>query len=248
MMLRRIFWIALLGAILSPLLAAPEEKQDTLFYEVKVKNRWGNAGTRKMYKRGPDFEFLTDSGGLKVRFVKNRDGQFIIHPHRKIIGQYQGDDRKSPMVFLPGPAGDVKAFLAANKAKKVGREKVGNKVCDKYSYVENETKWKCELWVDPKTYTPAKLTMIGDKKENTTIVTYVSYQRGVKISDFHFELPKDYAIRPMPASDKLRAAAESGALKAPEPPPGEQPEKKSPPRPTKEKGYASPAPTKPGSN
>lgn len=172
---------------------------DTVVYEVKLSSSIGNMGTRKMYRKGNHFVWETDSAGLKIKFIKNKDGAFMIHPKGRFIAKYPaGTNRESPMTFLPGPAGDVKEFLAKVKAKKEGEETVDKTLCDIYTYTEPETTWKCRLWVEQKRLAPVKMQMTGEKKADTIDVTYLSYRTGAVIAESRFELPEGVEIRPMP--------------------------------------------------
>jgi len=174
-------------------------KIDTVVYQVQMNSPQGNMGTRKMYKKGDNFVWEADSAGIKMKFIKNKDGAFMLHPMGRFAGKYPpGTNRESPMTFLPGPAGDVKQFLDKNEAKKEGEEKIDKTLCDIYTYTEKETKWKCKLWVEQKTLRPVKMVMTGAKKSDTIDVTYISYRTGAVVADSRFELPKGLEIRPMP--------------------------------------------------
>lgn len=203
---------------------SPPAKPSTLEYQVRLKSPMGNMGTRTMYMKGSNYAFLMDSAGLKVTLIKNKDGVFLIHPKQRFIGKYPpGSNREKPEVLLPGPHGDVKAFLTAVGAKKTGKEKVDKKTCDVYEYTEKTTQWKCKLWLDPKTMTPAKLYMGGSIRGQNITATYSYYKRGVTIADSRFELPKNVPIRPMPRPDKA-AATSGGAEKTPDTRPEAKPQ------------------------
>lgn len=176
-------------------------KIDTVVYEVKMTSPQGDMGTRKMHKEGDCFVWEADSAGMKMKFIKNKDGAFMLHPMGRFAGKYPvGSNRESPMTFLPGPAGNVKEFLDKNAAKKEGEEKVGKTLCDIYTYTEKETKWKCKLWVEQKRLAPVKMVMTGVKKTDVINVTYISYRTGGVVADSRFELPEGIEIRPMPES------------------------------------------------
>ncbi|MBI2844852.1 MAG: hypothetical protein HYX78_15775 [Armatimonadetes bacterium] len=181
----------------------------TLYYEVKMKSPLGDLGTRKMYVKGSNFAWEYITSDLSMRFVKNDDGAFLIHPFKRFVGKYPpGSNRESPMTFLPAPAGDVKAFLKNNDAKKQHSEKMNGKPCDIYAYTEKKSGWKCQLWVEPKKYTPVKLIMKGKEKGNEVTVTYLSYKLGVQVADSHFELPKGLPVRMMPDRKSSPGGAE----------------------------------------
>ena len=174
-------------------------KIDTVVYEVQMQSPQGNMGTRKMYKKGDNFVWEADSAGIKMKFIKNKDGAFMLHHLGRFAGKYPpGTNRESPMTFLPGPAGDVKQFLDKNEAKKEGEEKIDKTLCDIYTYTEKETKWKCKLWVEQKTLRPVKMVMTGAKKSDTIDVAYISYKTGLVVADSRFKLPEGIEIRPMP--------------------------------------------------
>ncbi len=171
------------------------KKADTLYYEVKMKSEQGDMGTRKMYMKGSRFAWEYDSAGLTVTVIKTEDGVTMIWPEKKRGWKYpKGSTRESPMSYLPGPAGDVKQFLAKNKAQKDGAEKIGKKDCLIYTYKEEVSKWKCKLWVEKKTLNPVKLVMMGAKPSDATTVTYVKYQRGAEVADSRFKVPKDITV------------------------------------------------------
>lgn len=178
-------------------------KIDTVTYEVKMSGPTGDMGTRKMYRKGDYFVWENESGGMKLKFIKNKDGCFTIHPAGRYAAKYPaGSNRESTAVFLPGPAGDVRGFLKAQDAKKEAEEKVGEKLCEVYSYTEKETKWKCKLWVAKPTLTPVKMVMNGVKKTDVINVTYVSYKTGVVIAESRLKLPEGIEVRPMPEPKK----------------------------------------------
>ena len=156
-------------------------------------------GTRKMTIKGEFFAWDANSPGLPLKFVKNKDGEFLIRPNKKVIGKYPaGTNRQSPYTFLPGPNGDVKSFLADQKAKAAGTEKIKGKSYKIYTYTEEQSGWKCKLWLDAKTTQPYKLILTGAKKTDQITAVYSSFKVGVPVSDSLFELPKGYAVRSMP--------------------------------------------------
>lgn len=186
-------------------------KIDTVVYEVKLSSPQGDMGTRKMYRRGSHFLWEYESAGLKMKFIRNKDGAFMIHPTGRYAGKYPaGSNRENPLTFLPGPQGDVKEFLGKQKAERVGEEKIGNAMCDMYSYTEQESGWKCKLWVNKKDNAPVKMMMTGAKKTDVVDVTYQSYKTGVVVAESRFSLPKDIEIRDVPEPKKSSEAAEKG--------------------------------------
>ena len=207
MKVNRIHIFVLLAAVfLCPLQSRCDDKPRTVVYEVKMKSAQGDMGARALHMKGSDFTWDYETGNLKMHFIKNKDGAFIIQPFGRFIGKYPaGSDRESPMTFLPGPIGDVKAFLESNKAEKVKEEKLNDKDCDVYTYHEKVSGWNCELWVEQKTMIPVQLILKGIKPEQNVTVTYVSYKTGVDVPDSLFVLPKDLKIRPMP--DHLKTGA-----------------------------------------
>ena len=150
-------------------------------------------------------------------------------------GRYaQGSNRESPMVYLPGPTGDVKAFLAQEKALKAGKEKIGAKVCDIYTYREKVTNHYCKLWVDQKTSMPEKLLFLGGKKQDSRTATYLAYKMGCPIDDAKFVLPDKVPIMPIPTIDPKNVPQ----VKA----------RHSTPRPARQMGYNKNAPDKANNN
>lgn len=195
--------ILLAVVILCPVSLCCADKPSTVVYEVKMKSAQGDMGARIMHMKGSDFAWEYDSAGLKMRLIRNKDGAFLIHPQNRYIGKYPaGSDRESPMSFLPGPIGDVKAFLANVKAEKAREETIDENTCDVYKYNEPVSGWKCELSVDQKSMKPVKLIMKGIKAEQDITANYVSYKTGEDIPDSYFVLPKDVPIRPMPERKK----------------------------------------------
>lgn len=187
----------------------PANSPNGLVYETTLRSRlFGNMGLRKMYIKGSSFVWEASSAGLKAKLVKNKDGAFLLHPTGRYAAKYPpGSNRESPMVCLPGPDGNVANFLVRNKARKIGGGKIGKRVCDTYTYTEHLTRWKCKLWIDRKTLTPARLLMIGGKKSDTIIATYLSYKTGIDLPDSLFSLPKGVEIRPMPVRNRTGAYA-----------------------------------------
>jgi hypothetical protein len=119
---------------------------------------------------------------------------------QKVLGKYPKEsNRNNPRVYLPGPTGSPKVFLAQVKAAKRGREAVGGQTCDVYSYTDPVSGRKCRLWVSVKSGKPVKLVLEGERKRNDTVVAmYTKFVLGANVRDSLFELPKGYTIRPMP--------------------------------------------------
>jgi len=207
--------IAVISALLAPTASSQAAKPDTTSYEVSMKCSFGNMGTRTMHMKGSDFCFEAKSGGgLKIKFIKNAQGGFQLHRSKPAAWRYPpGHPQNSAMNFLPGPVGDVKAFLAAQKAKKTGSEKISGKKCDIYSYREKETARDCKLWVDPKTKNPVRLVMLAPRKADIVTVTYLSYKRGIDIPDSTFKIPEGVKVRDVPETSKDSGGAKTPAAK-----------------------------------
>lgn len=176
--------------------------QQGLFYEVKLKSEnLGDMGTRKMWIKGNNMRWEADSANLPLKLIKNKQGVFMIHPWNKVAAQYSDkSNRSNPKACLPGPTGSPQVFLKAVKAVKGKQQTVNNQLCDVYSYTEPTTSRKCRIWIGAKSGKPVKLVMDGVKgKMDTVTATYVKFDANAKVSDSLFELPKGYAIRPMPA-------------------------------------------------
>jgi len=188
---------------------------NTLFYEAKLSSPLGNMGKRSMYMKGSNFVFIADTPGIKLKFIKNQDGAFLIHNKGLFAGKYPPEsNRNSPMAFLPGPIGDVKEFLAKENAKKQGTEKVAGKTCDFYKYTEKTTGWNCKLWVQKNTFAPVKLLMTGKKKNETINAVYLSYKLGADVQDSLFKLPAGIAVRPMPSGTTNRTISSLDKFRA----------------------------------
>lgn len=197
----RIAGLAVLAAALWSAHASCANKPDTLSYEVKLKCKLGDMGTRKMYIKGSEYAWYVDSAGLKTRLVRNKDGVFLLHPMRPAAAKFPpGSNRESPMVCLPGPAGNVKRFLSANDARKSGEDKINKKACILYTYTEKVTRDKCKLWIEKAAMTPVRLVIEDPHPDRTVTADYVSYRLGCPVADSHFELPKGTQIQPMPTA------------------------------------------------
>ncbi len=208
MNMKRVFAIAAIaGALVCPGQVFAQNKPDTLYYQVKVKSGLGNEGTRDMYVKGANFRFDYDCGdaksGTRVKStaIRNKDGAFLLPSSGRQIGKYPaGSSRYIPTSYIPGPCGDVKAFLKSQNAKKVTPVKVGAIKCDAYTYKDKTSNTDCKLLVNPKTQTPAQLLISNPVKGGKTFhrtVSYVTYKRGVSIPDSKFEIPKGVPIIPM---------------------------------------------------
>lgn len=186
-----------LGAVPSIKAAVPA----TLHYKVKLKSEgFGDMGVRELWVKGNNMRCDIKSARLPLTVIKNDQGVFLLHSWNKVAGKYPpGTPRGNPTALLPGPTGSPKAFLSHVKAMKLAKEKVGTQLCDVYSYTEPTTKRACKLWVGAKSGKPVKLLMKGKRKAvDTVVATYIAFDEGVKVSDSLFQLPKDYAVRPMP--------------------------------------------------
>jgi outer membrane lipoprotein-sorting protein len=174
----------------------------TLHYKVKLKSEgFGDMGIREMWIKGSNMRCSMKSARLPITVIKNSQGVFLVHSWNKVAGKYPpGTPRGNPTALLPGPNGSPKAFLAKVKAtKQTKQETVEKQLCNVYSYTEPTTKRQCKLWVNAKSGKPVKLWMKGKHKTvGTVTATYLAYEEGVKVSDSLFQLPKGYAVRPMP--------------------------------------------------
>ena len=182
-------------------IAAIAAKSTATHYEVKLKSEsFGNMGARKMWLDGDKMRWEGKSDRLPLLLIKNEQGAFLVHPWNKVAGKYPtGSNRTNPMALLPGPTGPVKVFLKSMKAKKHGKEKANNVVCDVYSYSEPVSKRNCKLWVDAKSNKPTKLVLLGKRgKQDTITATYTKYVVGEAVSKSLFQVPKGYAVRSMP--------------------------------------------------
>lgn len=190
--------VAVVGSAASAGLAVPA----TLHYKVKMQSAsFGkDAGTREIWIKGDKMRCEIYGGKLRVTVLKNSQGVFLLHPWNKIAGKYpDGSPRGNPRTLLPGPTGSPKTFLGKMNARKLGKQQVGKQLCEVYSYTEPTTKRFCKLWVDVRTGKPVKLWMQGKHRVMDELTaTYLYYEEGTTISDSIFELPRDYAVRPMP--------------------------------------------------
>ncbi len=189
-------------AIVGTVAGAGTPVPGTLHYKVKMKSAsFGkDAGTREIWIKGDKMRCEITGGEMRITVLKNSQGVFLLHPWNKVAGKYpDGSPRGNVKALLPGPTGSPKIFLGKMNARKLADEKVGKQLCEVYSYTEPATKRFCKLWVDTKTGKPVKLWMQGKHKVMDELTaTYVIYDEGVRISDLVFEVPKGYAVRPMP--------------------------------------------------
>lgn len=180
---------------------AQNNKPYTLHYEVTMKSaNFGNMGTRKLWIKGNYMRWDYQSGKLPLTLIKNKDGVFLIHPWNKVAAKYpESSNRGNPKALLPGPTGSPKAFVKAMNAKAKGQKTVNNQKCDVYTYTDPITKLACELWVSVDGGKPVQLLIKGSKgKADTITATYTKYQEGAAVSDSQFQIPKGYAVKPMP--------------------------------------------------
>ena len=183
---------------------AKAPKPYTIHYEVKLKSAsFGDMGTRKLWVKGDRMRWESESARLPLHIVKNDKGVFLLHPWNDIAAKYpKGSPRGNPRALLPGPTGSPKAFLKAVKAVKHGRETINKKLCDVYSYTDPTTKRKCKIWIAMKSGKPVQLLLKGEPgKQDTITATYTKFVEGANAPDSLFQLPKGYAIRPMPERD-----------------------------------------------
>jgi len=180
---------------------AAASKPQTLQYEVKMKSlSFGDMGTRRMYIKGEKMRWEGKTADLPILVIKNSEGAFLIHPWQKIAAKYPASsNRNNPRAYIPGPTGSPKAFLAQLKAVRCGREKVERQTCDVYSYYEPATDRHCKLWLGVKSGKPVRLVLQGiNKRKDTIVATYTKFILGGPAPDSLFQLPKGYAVRPMP--------------------------------------------------
>jgi hypothetical protein len=180
---------------------AVASKPQTVHYEVKMKSlSFGDMGTKRMFIKGENMRWETKAADLPLTVIKNKQGTFLVSPFKKTAAKYpEGSNRSNPRIYLPGPTGSPRIFLQKMKATKRGREKVERETCDIYSYHEPATDRNCKLWISVKSGKPVKLVLEGAKKTKDTIVAaYTKFELGGPVPDSLFELPRGYAVRPMP--------------------------------------------------
>ncbi|MCL5105257.1 MAG: hypothetical protein M1133_14260 [Armatimonadetes bacterium] len=188
---------------------ADTPKQKTLHYELKVKSAsFGDMGSRKMWIKGDKMRWEAKTDRFPLCLVKNKQGVFLIHPWNKYAAKYpDGSSRGNPSVLFPGPTGPVPSFLAKVKATKHGTQKVAKELCNVYTYTDPVTRHQAKMWVGVKSGKPVQLLLKGERgKADTITAAYTKFELGAKAPDSLFELPKGYAIRPMPAQ-KLTSKA-----------------------------------------
>lgn len=188
----------------------------TTHYEVKLKSaNFGNMGTRKMWIKGSNMRWEVKSERLPLCVVKNRQGTFLIHPWKNIAAKYPENSlRDVPVTYLPGPSGSPASFLKSVKARLVGQKTKNKQQCKVYTYVEPLTKRSCKLWVGVKSGKPVELLVKGiQKKQDTFTATYTKFEQGERVSDKLFELPKGYAIKPMPTRKLTSIPNKSNSVK-----------------------------------
>jgi len=181
----------------------------TVHYQIKLQSAaFGDCGVRKMWIKGNKMRWEGKSERLPVSIVKNDQGTFLIHPWKKIVAKYPKESpRGNPKAIFPGPTGSVKVFLKAVKAEKIGSETVDGKKCTIYTFLDSVSRRQCKFWVQSKSNMPVKLTINGKRaKMDTLTATYTKFEVGKKISDSLFELPKGYAIKPMPTDSPKKEA------------------------------------------
>jgi hypothetical protein len=167
-------------------------------YKVRLKNPFGDAGTRTMTIDGKNFLWEVASPGMDLKLIKNNDGLFMLGS-TPFIGKYPaGHKKENPMALFPGPIGDVKAFLKANNAKSLGKATLDEEKCDVHEYKDPVSGWKCKLWVNAAKNSPMKIEVEGPNKADRASATYLSYKVNQKIPSATFELPKGKQIRPVP--------------------------------------------------
>jgi len=185
---------------------AQSPKPYTLHYEVRLKSAsFGNMGVRKLWLKGDRMRWEWKSANLPIRLIKNDQGVFMLHPWNKIAARYpKGSPRGNPTALLPGPSGSPNVFLKAVKAVKSGSKTLEGTPCAGYSYTEPTTKRNCVLWVSTKSGRPVQLLLKGKNKQMDTVTaTYTKFVECIGIADSLFEVPKGFAIRPMPETQRL---------------------------------------------
>lgn len=187
----------------------------TVHYEVKLHSAaFGNSGVRKMWIKGNNMRWEGKTQRLPMCVIKNAHGTFLVHPWNKIAAKYpEGSLRGNPKAVFPGPTGSIKVFLKTVKAEKSGTEIIGMQKCTIYDFMDSITKRTCRIWIGNKSGKPMQLLMKGKRaKADTITATYTKYEVGGKVSDSLFELPKGYAVRPMP-SKRLTSEAKTNKQK-----------------------------------
>ncbi|MHB9036536.1 MAG: hypothetical protein ACYC64_07695 [Armatimonadota bacterium] len=187
----------------------------TVHYEVRLhSSAFGDSGVRNMWIKGNDMRWEGKSQRLPICIVKNADGAFLIHPWNKIAAKYPKDSRRgNPKAIFPGPTGSIKTFLKSVKAEKCGAETIMDQKITIYGFVDPVSRRSCRIWVNDKSEKPVKLVMQGKRgKMDTITATYTKYVVGGKVPDALFDIPKGYAIRPMP-TERLTSEAKTNKPK-----------------------------------
>lgn len=212
-----LFLCSVVSVAAAPAAKAPEAA--SVYYELKLKSaNFGNMGLRKMWIKGNNVRWEAKSAKLPLLLIKNKDGVFLVHPWNKLAAKYpEGSDRGNPKTLFSGPTGSVNIFLKHVNAKKHGTEKVSEQSCIVYSYTDPVSKRPAKIWVSEKTGKPVQLVLIGQKdKVDTITATYTRFEPGAKVQDSLFEVPKGYAVKPMPKPTLTSGKVRKATAKKPE--------------------------------
>jgi hypothetical protein len=135
--------------------------------------------------------------GLKLLFIRNREGTYHINMHTNDGAKWDDETAKGVERVLVngGPQGDPQAFLRKVKAKNSGRDTVNGRAAEVWTYRlpagPNKTQF-IRIFMDVKEKRPLKLEMrqqISKDRTDGITIEYKSYRWGFPLADSFFSLP-----------------------------------------------------------
>jgi outer membrane lipoprotein-sorting protein len=144
----------------------------------------------------------SDFGGMKTVMLRNETGSYSYVPEQNVATKIPAEmDRPNLTRDLPR----FMDFLKANNAQKVGSEKVDNKDCDVYTFMEPMVQREAKAWVWKDKQFPVKIEVPAP--EGLTLVELFNIEFDPKIEANAFTLPKEVKVLDF-------AAAQQAALEA----------------------------------
>jgi hypothetical protein len=220
------------GVVAQAVGAAPAAKQPTFECEMVVRtSTHGVVDRSKLTTKGNLVRLQKRTGaGLKILFIRNRQGTYHLNMHTndgaKWPASWAQDAERRFRLLTGGPQGDPQAFLKMVKARRTGREQVGNRSTEVWTYSLPTTMSRPQVvrvFLDVKGKRPVKTEMrmpIAAGRVDTVTIEYPSYRWDFPLPDSFFDLPRNAKVVDLkdvdkgtsgipgaPKSDKMPASA-----------------------------------------
>jgi hypothetical protein len=156
---------------------------------------------------------MRTGAGLKILFIRNRQGMYHLNMHTNDGAKYPPSWVKAfeRRLMTPGPQGDPWVFLKSVQAKKTGRQTVNGRAAEVWTYslpMKTGKSQVVRVYMDTKERRPVKADLrmpISRDRIDTVVIEYSKYRWGFPLADSFFNLPRGAKIVDLPEEEKPNA-------------------------------------------